>query len=64
MSTSTKWSKKYIARLADVYLQKYDTLGYAEAKAWYDEFLSAELRRLVHPVICDKVKSQQKDKKK
>lgn len=61
---STNYNKKYLERLADVYIEKYDTLGYQEAIKWYKTFLNPELRKLVHPVIVEKVHAQRGNKKK
>lgn len=57
--TPTKWDRKYLERLAEVYLEKYSVLGYKEAKKWYSEFLTTELRKLVHPIIVEKVETKQ-----
>jgi hypothetical protein len=47
---------KYLERLAKVYLDKYGEFGYTHAKAWFDEFLTEELRVLVKPLVEAEVK--------
>jgi len=57
------YHRKYLGRLADVYLEKYNRDGFATAKAWYDEFLSDELREQVRPHIKRKVAESAKKEK-
>jgi len=62
-TSSTKWHPKYLKRLALVYLDKYDTLGYIEATTWYKGFLNHELREQVRPVVQQLVEERSKKKK-
>lgn len=54
------YDPKYLDRLALVYIQKHETLGYKEARKWYNEFLTRELRELVHPRIVKRLKEGMK----
>jgi len=46
-----KYHKKYMTRLAGVYLDKYGMLGYDEAKKWYNDFLPVDIRTRIRPFI-------------
>lgn len=42
---------QYLLRLAQVYLDFYEKLGYAEASAWYERTLDDEHKQAVRPYI-------------
>lgn len=46
-----EYHHKYLEHLARRYLSIYGKYGYDEAKKWFDEFLTKELRVRVKPII-------------
>lgn len=62
-NSTDKWHPKYLRRLAWVYLDRYDTLGYMEAKDWYRRTLTPELRQAVRPVIQEMLEERGAKKK-
>lgn len=57
------WHDKYLKRLANVYLDKYEQDGYELAKQWYDGFLPLELRKAVKPHVAEEVRRRRSNKK-
>lgn len=47
-----KYHSKYLMRLAEVYVDRLHTHGAAAAQAWYNDFLTDDLRPKVKPYIA------------
>ena len=56
-----EYEDKYLVRLAQVYLDKYETHGFDVAKDWYDGFLTPELQRLIKPFVAEEVEKRLKN---
>ena len=54
---------KYLERLAVVYLDRYEQLGFPAAKAWFDGFLNDDLREAIKPYVEKEVARRSKANK-
>lgn len=53
---------KYLRRLAEVYMDKYDAKGFPVAREWFDSFLTEELRVRIRPYIKEIVAERERGK--
>lgn len=58
-----KYEEKYLERLAEVYIDRFNRHGGKSARQWYQDFLDDELRVLVKPHIATKIAEHNKENK-